>query len=385
MNNLLDKVYKSGLRFLIPLTLEETYEIIVKEATRLVKGDMGSILLYKKGQLERVYASNPALYNIKPRKRGLMYQVYKSRQPRILTVQEIIKIHPEIELTEARADISIPLTYFNRSMGVLSILSTKKGDFTEKELLLLKLLGPLASMAIRKAQLYQELKRSLDVRDRFIALAAHELRTPLTSVNGYVQLLQSRMNNTNSTEGRWVQQLSWECLRLKNLVNELLEINRIKTGQLQYVFKECDLKTVITRARNDFKFTHPDRKIVFYDQIDAPYAIVIGDFDKLIQITTNLVDNAVKYSPQDTPIYISLRNRKNVYELEITDQGIGIPKNELPQVFEGFYKGEDNHKEGFGLGLYLSSEIIKKHSGTIDIKSKIGKGTSIKIKIPKRK
>lgn len=385
MDKNLQKIYKASLQFLMPTSLEETYATIIKEASRLIGGDIGSILLYKQGELERVYSTSEALYKIKPRKNGITYSVFKSRQPKILSTQQIAKIHPEIKETQTSSDILIPITNRNKTIGVLSIMSTKTDAFNEKHLNTLMFFAPMASLAIRKAQLYSELKQALEVRDRFIALAAHELRTPLTSVNGYIQLLRNKMDKKGTTESEWVYQLWRESIRLTNLVSELLEINKIRSGQLHYYFKESDIKVIITRAQQDFNFTHPDRKITFLDQVPHPTAIIIGDFDKLVQVVTNLVDNAVKYSHVDTEIKIYLKQSQRYFEIIIQDYGKGISKRDLPRIFDGFYKGEENFKEGMGLGLYLANEIIKSHFGTIKVNSKVGIGTAIKVKLPKIK
>lgn len=385
MDSTLEKVYRAGLRFLVPLTPEETYQIIVEEAKKLVKGEYGSILLEQQGELQRVYANDEAFYKVKPRKRGYIYIVYKTRRPIILDGKALGRIHLEIKNMDVRSDIIVPLSYRNKSIGVLTILSSKNSHFSEKELNILKLFVPMASLAIRKTQLHDEMKKALELRDVFISMAAHELRTPLTTISGYIQLLYNRMAGEKSSESRWVEELSWESQRLNMLVNELLEVSQIKNGELSYVLKECNLGAIISRAIVGLQFTYPRHKVIFYNFVKKEnHDLIIGDFDKLLQVFNNVLENAAKYSEIDQNIEVSLHEKNKFLVTSVTDYGKGIAKKDLPNIFEGFYRSKSAHqREGMGIGLYLAEDIVTRHKGLIKAKSKINKGTLIEIKLPK--
>lgn len=385
MEEILEKIYKAGLKFLVPLNPKEVHALIVEEALELVGGEFGSILLEQDGELHRVYASAPSLYKIKPRKRGYTYGVFKTRKPIILSSKEIAKVHPEIKQTQAQADIIVPLSYRHKSIGVLSILSSKRDRFTSRELNILKLFGQMASLAIRKSQLYDETRQALETRDLFISMAAHELRTPLTSINGYVQLLYSKLAGGDNVESRWIEQLYWESVRLTNLVSELLEINRIKSGQLNYQFKECSLREVIKRALVDLKFAHPKRRVVFEDRLNSYSDRVIGDFNKLLQMISNILENAIKFSSASSRVFLTLKGKSQALIVEVKDQGKGISEEEMGKVFEGFYRGKDTQTEGMGIGLFLAKNIVIRHHGTINLRSKPNKGTTVNIRLPRAK
>ncbi len=383
METVLEKVHNSALKLLTPISVEETYKVIVDEAMDLVKADYGSIFLAKNDELERVYASDPILFSIKPRKRGYTYSVHRTGKPVILPSEQIEEIHPQFGKTKARSDIIVPLKNQNKSMGVLTIQSHQKKFFSRREIAILNLFIPLASLAIRKAQLYDEIKGALETRDLFISMAAHELRTPLTAVNGYVQLLHSKLSGGDNSESRWIEQLYSETRRLTNLVNELLEINRIKSGELNYFWKECRLKEIISRVQSGFKFSYPEREFIYEDKVDGQSDIIIGDYDKILQVLTNLVDNAVKFSPPHTPVTLSLKSKNHNFIVDIKDHGIGIPKEDLDKIFEGYFRGKNNKTmEGMGLGLYIVKDIIHRHHGDIEISSKVSKGTTFRITLP---
>lgn len=384
MDKVLEKIYKAGLKFLVPLKAEETYSLIVNEAIKLVKADYGSILLEQKGDLKRVYSSIASLYQIKPRRRGFLYSVFKTRKPSILALKKFARIHPAIRRIGINSDLAVPLSYKNKSIGVLTIISKRKNYFTERDMNVLKLFAQMASLAIRKTQLYDETKKALDDRDLFISMAAHEFRTPITTISGYTQLLYTKLSGSNTAPSRWSQELLAETTRLTSLVNELLEINRIKTGELNYIFRINHLREIIKRVINNTHFTYPNHKIIFNDYLGKD-DVVISDFDKLIQVVGNLLGNAAKFSPDGKEISLTLRQKTLYFIVTVKDQGIGIPKKDLRKIFEKFSKGTNHSREGIGLGLFLAKSIIEQHHGTIAINSIRGAGTTVEVKLPKVK
>lgn len=378
----LEEIYKSSLKFLTPLTPEETYKTIINEALKLVGAEEGAVILNVKGRLKVVYGSTPSIAALKVKRRGFTYNALKKREAFAVLRGEI---HKDVAKLGIKSVILIPLSYRLKSIGVLSIRSKKEFYFSKNEMEILKLFGSMASLAIRKTQLHDEVSRALETRDLFIAMASHELRTPLTSVNGYIQLLFNKLKDKPRNEGKWVKYLHWESTRLTNLVEELLKTNQVKTGKLIFNFNECRLSEVIDRALSDFKFTHHDRQFIFSSNVKDTEDKVIGDFDKLVQVVINLIDNAVKFSPDDKHIEIILKSQRNFLILIIKDYGIGVPKDEATRIFEGFYKGKNNFREGMGLGLFLTKNIVEKHNGTIKVLSRPNRGTEVIVMLPRRK
>ncbi|HZQ29573.1 MAG TPA: GAF domain-containing sensor histidine kinase [Patescibacteria group bacterium] len=382
---ILANIYNSALKFLIPLNSEETLKTIVHEAIKLVGGENGTILLARDSVLERVYATSPVSYRIETKRQGSRYEVFKNQKAKILhkdRVKDLEIIHPALSEMNVSSIILVPLTNQEESIGVLTVTSRQDRNFGLRDLEVLKLFGSFASLAIRKSQLYEEVNKALGMRDLFISLAAHELRTPLTSVTGYFQLLRGRIESKKPVPSKWLEDMDVETKRLKQIVEEFLEINRIRSGKFQYDLKEIRLKKLINRSIAAFKFSHPERKINFTNGIVQSDKI-IGDRDKLIQVITNVLENAAKYSASDKEININLKNEPKEFVLEIVDHGQGIPKGEIPQIFKGFYKGKNSLHEGMGLGLYLAKNIMDDHHGKIEIASELEKGTTVKLKLPK--
>jgi signal transduction histidine kinase len=383
--NILEKIYKASLRFLVALTPEETYAAIVEEAIKLVDAKYGSVILEQEGELVRVFSSSPVAYKTKNRKNGFTYRAFSQRKVVVAHISETEKVHPELKAVGVKWTIFIPLSYQSKSVGVLTVNSAKDENLNQKELQTLELFGSMASLAIRKTQLYSETKKALELRDLFISMAAHELRTPITTIYGYAQLLHNKTLGSNTVESRWVDELHAESYRLTLLVADLLEINRIRAGNLSFVLKECNLREIVDRGVKNFQFNHPGRKIIIKDDLSKKSDLVVGDFDKLLQVLINLLDNAVKFSSDETEVVINLKFKTPYLIMSVIDSGKGIDKKDLPRVFEDFYKGRDSSKEGMGLGLFLAKNIIDQHHGSITISSKVNKGTKVHIKLPRVK
>lgn len=383
--DILEQINRSSLHFLQQLTPEDTYATIIEEALKLVKGDEGYIALEEGGELAIKYASPPSLLNMKMRKRGFSYTSYKERKAFVTYPEDFKDVHPELLEAGIRSTIFIPLSNKGKSVGVMNIMSrhlTKR--FSDKELSVLKLFGSMASMAIRKTQLYSEVKSALESRDLFLSMAAHEFRTPITTISGYSQLLRNKIK-AESSEKRWVDEIFRETQRLSRLVNELLEVNRIKSGQLQYNWEECNISQLVKKVINGFRISHPTRQVDLKIEIEENESIIIGDEDKISQVLINLLDNAAKFSPLDKKIDVVLTEKYEGLAVQVRDYGHGIAQKDIHRVFEGFYRGVNNTKEGMGLGLYISYQIIKEHRGEVYVKSKINKGTTVEIRFPKTK
>lgn len=376
-----ERIYRAGLKFLVPLTLEETYSTILRQALHLVNAGSGTIYLREEdGKFKLVCTTAKELLILKPEKGGNVYKTFMSREPIVANVADFGPDHHEPENSHRKSALFLPLSNQHKTVGVLTLNFQKEEKFNKDELEILKLFGSMVSLAIRKSQLYDEVNRALKARDLFISMAAHELRTPLTTIVGYSQLLYSKLSAANTAESRWVADLLWETSRLTHLVNEFLEVNRIQSGQFHYTFEECHLREVIRRAMADFRFTRPEHKVIVEDGLKGSDS-VIGDFEKLLQLVINLLDNAAKFSSPQKSITLKLKSSDRRIYLIIRDRGKGIAAQELPKIFKKFYQGS-GHSDGLGLGLFLAKNIIVQHQGKITIKSKEKKGTAVTVSLP---
>lgn len=343
---------------------------------------------------ERKMAHQMFRYPADPKNKDAIYDAARLSKPILVKSlskkwRELSRISKEqmiIRKLKMESLIFVPMESRDRMIGVLTLVLIGKGsNYDKKDVVLAQELAHRAAVAVDNAQLFSESQEALKLRDLFIAMAAHELRTPLTTIGGYIQLLYQKFKGSNSQVARWINDLVYESGRLNKLVNELLEVNRIKIGKFQFLWKECSLKTVASRGIEEFHFTHPKRQIILRDKLQEGNDIVIGDFNKLLQLLINLLDNAAKFSSADSKITITLSSNSHYFYLSVIDKGKGIAKKDFAGIFEKFQKGSDHTKEGIGLGLFLAKIIISEHRGKIEIDSEENKGTTVKISLPKVK
>lgn len=380
--NYLEKIHRAGLKFLVPLSQEELFKTIVHEAVTLVEGDGGIIIIPNGDRMEIVYqfmsSSTPPLPGI--RSKGFAYKALRTRRVFVVHAEEMAKERPEISNLGIGSRIYIPLAYRNKSIGVLVVRSYKKRSFAKDEPNILKLFGSMASLAIRKTQLYEETRKALATRDLFLSMAAHEFRTPLTTIGGYAQLLRNKFKG-NTSESNWIEELYWEVGRLTSLVNEFLEASRIKTESLHYKLHSHSLNKIVEKAISEFRFARSGHQVVFRNQLPDSGDKIVCDFEKILQMINNLIENAAKFSKSGTKIIITLRSRTPYLILTVRDYGLGIPKEDLPRIFDAFFR-KRTEQGGTGLGLFLAKSIVEAHRGSIIVRSRIGKGSLFEVKLP---
>ena len=226
-------------------------------------------------------------------------------------------------------------------------------------------------------------KKELDnMKSELISTVSHEIRTPLSSVLGFTELLIER-DLTPEKRNKYLELIHRESNRLKNLINDFLDIQRIETGQ-QLDLAKTELKPLIEEVVELYE-VHDNHwfKINLQDE-DCE---VVADYNKIKQVVTNLVSNAVKYSKEGTTITISCKEMPEKVKIAVTDQGIGIAQAEQKNLFERFYRSKSSTKnqiEGTGLGLAICKKIIEAHQGEIGVDSKSDHGSTFYFTIPKR-
>ncbi len=218
-------------------------------------------------------------------------------------------------------------------------------------------------------------------KDDFISLASHELKTPVTAIRVFSELLQENLEESQSKRNvQLLVKLNEQVNRLIKLIQNLLDSSSLSEGRMKLYPETFDLNAVITAQMDAFEAIAPRHRLTWSP---GPAALVHADRERIIQVITNFISNAVKYSPEQTEIIISTVDQGDKVRFSVADKGIGIPPEEQRFVFDRYYRSNqaDAHK-GFGLGLYISAEIIKQHHGTIGILSKSGEGSTFYFTLP---
>lgn len=223
-------------------------------------------------------------------------------------------------------------------------------------------------------------------KDDFIGIASHELKTPVTSIKAYTQVLEKMLHKKGDTkEAAMIGRMDGQINRLTNLIGDLLDVTKINSGKLQFNDNEFDFNSMVKELIEDIQRT-TDKYTLIEKYNDS--AIVYGDKERIGQVISNLISNAIKYSPNKDEILIHIFLKDNEITLCVQDFGIGISQDKLEKVFEQFYRvsGDMQHTfPGLGLGLYISSEIIKRGGGRIWVNSREGEGSTFCFALPIRK
>ncbi len=231
-----------------------------------------------------------------------------------------------------------------------------------------------------------EIRQLEEVRNSFLGQVSHELRTPLTIIKGYVITLLDDPGLEKENEIKKIlSRIENESNRLTELVEELLEFSKFSSGQTPLTYSPVSLPDLVKETVETFQ-NHAERYQIFLEyQRQGEIPEIMGDSHRLKQVILNLLDNAVKYSPPGGKIQTSLSYLNEEILLQITDNGYGIPKEDLPNIFEPFFQGGKNRKgKGWGLGLPIVKKIIESHGGRIEIKSQENQGTDVTIFFPSR-
>lgn len=219
-------------------------------------------------------------------------------------------------------------------------------------------------------------------RDEFVSTASHELKTPITSQKVFGELLQRLIDKHNYIELKpYIQKINNQTEKLTKLIEDLLELSRVQTDRLKMEYKYFSYKELVDEIVGIIQMTTKHRLKVK----GTVSKKIKGDRERIGQVLTNLLTNAVKYSPGADKIEISLKQKNSEIITEVRDYGIGIAKEYQQKIFEQFFRVYDTDEKtfpGMGIGLFLSQEIVRRHNGTIRVKSIKGKGSTFYFSLP---
>lgn len=286
----------------------------------------------------------------------------------------------------------LPLRTRRETLGALVIAANDPARaMTDENLPLAELLAERAALAVENSKLYTEQvearKKVEDLsrlKDEFLSIASHELRTPVTSIKGYTQLAKTLIReNDLSTSEEYLDIALDQIDRMSRLILELLDVSRIETGRLEIRREPISWCTFVRDVVHRHHTAVSDRR--FHLNVPDTSKVVNGDRDRLEQVLGNLLENAVKYSPDGSDVFVSIEDRGDQLVTAVADRGIGIPTDELKQVFERFHRGRQvssSNYGGLGLGLYITKQIIERHGGSIWVESQEGTGTTFYFSLP---
>ncbi|MDQ3193340.1 MAG: PAS domain-containing sensor histidine kinase [Bacteroidota bacterium] len=228
----------------------------------------------------------------------------------------------------------------------------------------------------------QEQKKNIELKDEFVSIASHELKTPLTSLKAYLQLIEIGVKDTQ--EGvltLYANKATKYVNRLENLIDELLNVSKIQAGNMSLNISEFYFEYLVFNHLEEIKYFYSSHKFTVLGECKIQ---IKADKEKIEQVISNYISNAIKYSPNSNEIIINIFENEHSVIFSVKDFGIGIQNNEINKVFERFSRLKtDKYYTGLGLGLYIASEIIQKHGGKTWVESEFNNGSVFYFCLPK--
>ena len=231
-----------------------------------------------------------------------------------------------------------------------------------------------------------EAKLADQMKTEFIASVSHELRTPLAAILGYAEiLLDEEPGKLNEIQAEFMQIINDSSNHLHILVNDLLDVTNMETGRFQLIFSETNIEQVLQKALSYINPIADAKEILLTVEIPTSLPVLNVDSARLEQVFINLLSNSIKFTPRRGKVTLKTIQDNDLISFQVFDSGIGIPQDDLPKLFDRFYRAANvkgSNIEGTGLGLYISKAIVEGHQGKIKVSSEFGKGSCFDVSIP---
>lgn len=335
----------------------------------------------------------------------LLYSILGSMADGVMTVnrdKEIIISNPQADkfLEDSRFELNTKknnLLPLELESFVNEAMETEKEQFRELEIqgrIWVIILSPLYDQTQVRGvvAVIRDMteERKLDqLRESFIANVSHELRTPIALLQGYSEAIIDDVASSKEEQAELAKIILDESLRMKRLVNDLLDLARIKAGQIDLSYSKVNLIDFLENIAVKFNGLLKEKELNLIYKVDPTVSEVMLDSDRIEQVVVILIDNAIRHTQSNGKIEITVNYQSEAFHFIIKDNGEGIPQKDLPFIFERFYKADKSRRRnetvsnGTGLGLAIAKQIVEAHGGTIDVQSKENAGTTFVFTIPK--
>src|SRR5579884_4272439 len=288
------------------------------------------------------------------------------------------------------SELVTPLLLGARPIGMLSLSRDRPDAFSDDEIELVALLGRLVATAVQNIRAYEaergrveELGRLSQLRADFVSLVSHELRSPMAAVIGAARTLQDRWRMLTAAQREsFLALIGDETARLAELVGDVLDTSRIEAGTFTYRFEEVELGRVVDEAVEAAVLAQQEVPVVASVRGSLP--AIRGDRTRLRQVLANLIENAVKYSPEGGEVRVSATSSNGAVQISVRDAGPGIPREQQTRIFEKFGRAEvaGGSKPGTGLGLFIARSIAEAHGGSLEVSSGAEPGSTFILTLP---
>lgn len=329
----------------------------------------GLILIDGRGYINLVNRAYKEIFEIESV--DFLYQLYYDA----FKYKEIIEIVEEIFMTEVkvRKQLHLPIKIERRHFEVYGAPIIGTNDEWKGIVLVFHDIT--------------ELKKLEQMRKDFVANVSHELKTPITSIKGFSETLLDGALSDQQTAEYFLSIILKESDRLQTLIRDLLDLSKIEQQGFELSIQYCDLNEIFEEIRILLQGKALEKEIDFVFNLPKNDVFIMGDLYRLKQIFINLINNALTYTPKGGTVWVNIENYSKYVLIKVSDTGIGITEEEIPRIFERFYrvdKARSRNSGGTGLGLAIVKHLIEAHKGQISVSSKINEGTTFTVKLDKQ-
>ncbi len=395
-----ETLYQAATALTTHLNPEDVLELILEHLAKVVHYDSATVFLRREGHLAAVawrgfpenHTKSMEQY---PLTNPLFQQIMRTREPIVL---HDASQDPRFEnwgtTYTIRGWIGAPLIVRDKVIGFLTLDNAEAGAYGEQEVKLVQAFAIQAAIALENAHLYQkvlntnrELEEALKVRTELVHNVSHELRTPLTLILGLAELLEMSpdLQNTSESTRRTVRSLVREAKHLRHLVNQVISLKRLEQQHMRR--QSIDVREWLIHVATAWQSVMASNGHILRLDIAADVQTVEGDIEYLRQVVNNLLDNAHKYSPAGSTIWLRAWQDEEQVFIAVSDEGIGVPADALERIFDQFYRVErkENYThKGLGMGLALCREIVERHGGRIWAENRPnGSGLTVTFTLPR--
>ncbi|MEM7798686.1 MAG: GAF domain-containing sensor histidine kinase [Chloroflexota bacterium] len=374
------------------LDMQTTADRALQWMMRLFQASAGSLTLFTEdgellGASQSNYDVDMTQYGANMRTMpGIMGHTLRHGEP--LLVPNVLQ-EPEylIGSEKTLSLMCLPIVHDQTVIGAVSVEREIKDGFTTDDLESASTYVNHITAAIANSRLYHQVTLANYAKSEFVSLVSHELKNPLTSIKGYGDLLLTGMAASRLDEQQevFVRTIVANVKRMERLVKDLTDVSRIDTGQFQIRPEPIPMAAVVSETATIVQSLATEKNIDIQLKLLEKSPVVMGDQARLVQVLTNLMSNACKYSPPETSVYVSLSNGNGEVKCTVRDEGYGISMEEQDRLFTKFFRSKDpniRQSNGTGLGLSISKAIVEMHGGEIGFESALGEGTTFWFTVP---
>jgi signal transduction histidine kinase len=322
---------------------------------------------------------------------GVVGRVFATREPLVVTDYQTWEGRTAVgQQTGLRACLAVPLLRSGRALGALGIRSYDPTVvYTEDDGRMLGLFADQAAAALttvdafaRQRQAVEQLERLNRAKSEFVSIVSHEFRTPLTGIQGFSEMMRDEILSIEEMR-EYAGDINKDSRRLNRMIDEMLDLDRMESGRMTIHPERMDLNAVLDEAVNRVRPNAPHHTLSLDLQSDLPP--IHADRDRLTQVASNLLNNAVKYSPTGGRITVKSRAEGEGVRIEVRDEGLGIPTEALETIFERYSRVDSQATKdipGTGLGLPIVRQIVQLHGGKVWAESELGRGSVFYVTLP---